>query len=97
FRAQDALARRSLERPEEVKIYGRLYPLRGREEILNGSSAHADCDELILGRARRAPRLKAAFCVHGEGPQPEAMKEILQNAGCSDVHIPAPGDKFPLT
>ena len=97
FMAQNTLGRRIVERREELKIYGRLYPLLCRVEILNGFSAHADRDELTRALGPLAPKLKAAFCVHGEGPQPEAMKQILHDAGCSEVHIPVPGDKFPLT
>ncbi|MBT3201583.1 MAG: MBL fold metallo-hydrolase [Phycisphaerales bacterium] len=97
FMAQNTLGRRIVERREELKIYGRLYPLLCRVEILNGFSAHADRDELTRSLGPLAPKLKSAFCVHGEGPQPEAMKQIFHDSGCSDVHIPAPGAKFQLT
>ena len=97
FMAQNTLGRRIVERREELKIYGRMYRLLCRVEILNGFSAHADRDELTRALAPLAPKLKGAFCVHGEGPQPEAMKQIFHDSGCSEVHIPAPGDKFPLT
>jgi len=97
FMAQNTLGRRIVERREELKIYGRMYRLLCRVEILNGFSAHADRDELTRALGPLAPKLKAAFCVHGEGPQPEAMKQIFHDAGCSEVHIPAAGSKFPLT
>jgi predicted metal-dependent RNase len=65
-------------------------------EVLNGFSAHADADVFHQCLAPLAPRLKAAFCVHGEGVQPEAMKKLLEKAGCKNAVIPAPGDRFPL-
>jgi len=97
FMAQNTLGRRIVERREELKIYGRMYQLLCRVEILNGFSAHADRDELTRSLGPLSPKLKAAFCVHGEGPQPEAMKQIFNDSGCDTVHIPAPGNKFKLT
>jgi metallo-beta-lactamase family protein len=96
FQAQHTLGRRIVERREEIRIFGRMYKLLARVEVLNGLSAHADCDEFAAVYQTIAPKLKAAFCVHGEGPQPLAMKEILTRAGCKNVHIPAPGDRFEL-
>jgi metallo-beta-lactamase family protein len=96
FMAQHTLGRRIVERREELKIFGRLYPLMARVEIHNGFSAHADAPAFAKLLAPLAPKLKAAFVVHGEGPQPLAMQKLLENAGCSKVHIPSPGDIFEL-
>ncbi|MCY2926343.1 MAG: hypothetical protein NT031_13050 [Planctomycetota bacterium] len=65
-------------------------------EVLNGFSAHADSRDFTRLLAPLAGRLKGAFCVHGEDDQLEAMRQILLSAGCPSVHIPAPGDIFPL-
>jgi len=96
FQAQHTLGRRIVERREEVKIFGRMYKLLCRVEVLNGFSSHADHDEFARCLTPLAGRLKAAFVVHGEGAQPRAMQEILEGAGCKEVHIPAPGDRFDL-
>ena len=96
FQAQHTLGRRIVERREEIKIYGRLYKLLCRVEVLNGFSAHADADDFVRCLAPLAPHLKAAFVVHGEGTQPLALQKILQAAGCPRVEIPAPGDRFEL-
>ena len=96
FQAQHTLGRRIVERREELKIFGRMYKLLCRVEILNGFSAHADARDLANCLGPLAPGLKGAFCVHGEDDQPEAMKRILEEAGCKNVHIPKPGDQFPL-
>lgn len=96
FQAQHTLGRRIVERREEVKIYGRMYRLLCRVEVLNGFSAHADCDDFARSFAPIARGLKGAFVVHGEGPQPLAMQELLHKAGCKNVHIPVPGQKFDL-
>jgi metallo-beta-lactamase family protein len=94
FQAQHTLGRRIVERREEIKILGRMYKLLCRVEVMNGFSAHADADDFARCLGPLAPDLKGAFVVHGEGPQPLAMRGILESAGCRNVHIPAPGDRF---
>ena len=96
FQAQHTLGRRIVERREEIPIYGRMYKLLCRVEVLNGFSAHADSAEFHKLLSPLAPHLKAAFVVHGEGPQPIAMKHMLEAAGTKTVHIPNPGDGFRL-
>jgi metallo-beta-lactamase family protein len=96
YQAQSTLGRRIVERRDELKIYGRLYKLRARVEVLNGFSAHADTDDFVRLFAPIAPKLKAAFAVHGEGDQIESMKNILRKAGCSNVLGPTSGQRFPL-
>jgi metallo-beta-lactamase family protein len=94
FMAQHTLGRRLVERREEVRIFGRMYPLLARVEILNGFSAHADVTEFRRLYAPLAGKLKRAFVVHGEEKQPPAMAALLEELGCRDVVIPSPGDRF---
>ncbi|NLF30729.1 MAG: MBL fold metallo-hydrolase [Planctomycetes bacterium] len=96
FQAQHTLGRRIVERAEQIKIFGRMYELLARVEVLNGFSAHADMDDFAKLLAPLAPRLKAAFVVHGEPHQVSAMRDTLVAAGCSAVHIPTKGDRFKL-
>jgi metallo-beta-lactamase family protein len=96
YMAQHTLGRRIVERREELKIFGRFYRLLCRVEILNGFSAHADKEDLTRCLGPLAKGLKAAFCVHGEPDQTEAMKGILEQAGCPEVVVPKPGLQYPL-
>ncbi|MGA2266466.1 MAG: MBL fold metallo-hydrolase [Phycisphaerae bacterium] len=96
FMAQHTLGRRIVERREEIKIFGRMYKLLCRVEILNGFSAHADADDFARCLGPIASDLRAAFVVHGEGSQLTAMTDILTRAGCKTVHVPAPGERFTL-
>jgi len=96
FQAQHTLGRRIAERAEQVRIYGREYDLLARVEVLNGFSAHADMDDFAHLLAPLAPKLKAAFAVHGESAQLAAMKQALEAAGCREVHAPAKGERFKL-
>jgi metallo-beta-lactamase family protein len=96
YMAQHTLGRRIVERRDEIKVFGRMYKLLCRVEVLNGFSAHADADDFARCLGPLAPDLRAAFVVHGEGPQPAAMTDILHHAGCKTVHTPAPGERFKL-
>lgn len=96
YMAQHTLGRRIVERRPELKIFGRAYPLMARVEVMNGFSAHADQDDFLRLLGPIAPHLRGAFIVHGEGPQPAAMEQLLRQAGCSRIHIPQPGDVFLL-
>jgi metallo-beta-lactamase family protein len=96
FMAQHTLGRRIVERRKELKIFGRIYPLMCRVEVLNGFSAHADARDFKTLLKQIAPKLKGAFCVHGEDGQPEAMCELLTKLGCKNVHVPQSGEKFKL-
>jgi predicted metal-dependent RNase len=73
-----------------------MYRLLCRVEVMNGFSAHADADDFARCLGPIASGLKAAFLVHGEGPQLEAMAGILHAAGCANTHIPRPGDRFEI-
>ena len=94
FQAQHTLGRRIVERREEIRIYGRMYKLLCRVEVLNGFSAHADGPEFRRVLAPIAKGLKQAFIVHGEDEQPKAMAELLHELGCPNTVIPAPGERF---
>ena len=96
FQAQHTLGRRIVERRDELRIFGRMYKLLARVEIHNGFSAHADAADFVRLLGPLAPKLKAAFVVHGEDAQLEAMKTILATAGCSNIKAPSPGERFEL-
>ncbi|HPS53715.1 MAG TPA: MBL fold metallo-hydrolase RNA specificity domain-containing protein, partial [Phycisphaerae bacterium] len=96
FMAQHTLGRRIVERRDEIKIFGKMYRLLARVEILNGFSSHADTNDFRLLLGPLAKNLKGAFVVHGEDSQLTAMKDLLESYGCRNVNIPNPGDIFTL-
>ena len=64
--AKGTLGRHILERPEEARILGQVYPVRARIEKINGFSAHADRDELLEWVSGFKKYPKKIFVVHGE-------------------------------
>ena len=96
YQARHTLGRRIVEREEEIRIFGRMYPLLAKVEVLNGFSAHADANDLARLIGPIAPKLKGAFAVHGEKAQLATMRELLEGLGCPNVQMPSPGEKFTL-
>jgi len=96
YQAENTLGRRIADGRRDLRIFGRIYTRRCRVEALEGFSAHADAEDFVRLLAPMARGLRAAFIVHGEEPQWKAMTEILRRAGCRKVHVPAPGERFPL-
>ena len=94
FQAQHTLGRRIVDRVRSLRIFGRSYDLMCRVEVLSGFSAHADMTDFEELLAPLAPKLKGAFVVHGENTRLEAIKEMLNNAGCSNVEIPQRGSRY---
>ena len=66
YQANGTLGRHILGAPPEVRIHGRIWPLRARVEHIDGFSGHADFPGLMrwLGSFEQPPRM--LFLTHGE-------------------------------
>ncbi len=62
----------------EVKIHGRMVPVRAQVALLDGLSAHADGDEIIqwLRNFKEAPR--RTFVTHGEPAAADALRRRIR-------------------
>jgi metallo-beta-lactamase family protein len=96
YQAEGTLGRRIAEGERTLRIFGRDYVRRCHVQMLEGFSAHADSADLARLVGPAAKKARAAFIVHGEAEQREAMQKILTTAGCRTIHTPAPGKKFAL-
>jgi len=91
FQGEGTLGRRLVEKKPRVRIFGEEYPLNAAVEVLNGFSAHADCDELRAATRPLARRCKTAFLVHGEMDQMNAMAATMRAEGFARVEMPEAG------
>ncbi len=96
FQAMHTLGRRIVEREPEVKIFGRMYPLKCHIKTLNGFSSHADQNEFRSWLSGNGSDTKGVFVVHGESEQQEGLVRILQELNYSNIHRPAMGDEFQI-
>ena len=78
YQAVGTLGRQLQDGSPEVRLFGKMRPVRARVESIPGFSAHADRDELTrwLSGVQRAPR--RVFVTHGE---PEAAAAFARHLG----------------
>lgn len=92
YQAEHTLGRRILERRPEVKVLGRVVPLRAEVVVLNGLSSHADHPDLMRMLSPLALSTKKIRLVHGEINRAEALATALKEKGFNDVATPARGE-----
>jgi len=97
WQAPYTLGRRIVDKQREVKIFGEVYPLRARVEVIDGYSAHADRQGLLDWAAPIARGLRHAFVVHGDPEANESLADGLRSLSVKKVTIPTFGDTFDIS
>jgi len=80
----------------EVKIMGRMVPVRAGIEHLAGYSGHADQGELLAWLAQSPQAPKQTFVVHGEPDAADTLRAEIQNRLGWQVRVPAFGETVSL-
>ena len=77
FQAAGTRGRRLQEGEKEIKIHGKMVPVRARIEAMGSLSAHADSAEILrwLKGFKRPP--KTTFIIHGEPDGAEALRDLI--------------------
>ncbi|MCU0373540.1 MAG: MBL fold metallo-hydrolase [Ignavibacteria bacterium] len=79
----------------KVKIFGEEHVVKAKIRVLNSFSAHADSEELLdYFKEFDKSMLKKIFLVHGESPQQDNFKGILESNGFKNIIIPERGQEF---
>ncbi len=78
YQAAGTLGRQILQKPEEVRILGQMYPVKARIEQITGFSGHADRDELFRWASAIQNKPRQAFIIHGESNTANHFAEYLQ-------------------
>ncbi len=91
YQAADTLGRKLVEKRPEVRILGRMCPVKAEVVVLNGLSSHADHGDLLrmLGALERTTRVRL---VHGEPDRAAKLQEGLKGIGFADVGIADRGE-----
>lgn len=81
---------------KEIKMHGRMVPVRARIETLDGLSAHADRGEIQawLAGAERAPG--RVHLVHGEPEARDALADLLRERRGLEVDCPSYREKVEI-
>jgi len=97
YQAPHTLGRILLDRSlDKVKIYGQEYDVKAQVCKLQGSSGHADQQELLdwAEQTGRDGNLKKIALVHCELDSATEFKAKLEQKKLGPVMIPAPGDEM---
>ncbi|HEY6001033.1 MAG TPA: MBL fold metallo-hydrolase [bacterium] len=97
YQAVGTLGRQIQDGSPEVRLFGRMLPVRARVESIPGFSAHADREELTrwLAGIARAPR--RVFVTHGEPEAAAAFAAHLASRFGWQATVPRYGDVVSLT
>ncbi|MBY0461162.1 MAG: MBL fold metallo-hydrolase, partial [Gemmataceae bacterium] len=96
YQAADTLGRRLVEGRPEVRILGRLCPVKAEVVVLNGLSSHADHADLLRMLGPLVGRTKCVRLVHGEPDRAERLAEGLRGLGFADVVAPEMAESVKL-
>ena len=88
YQAAGTLGRQILDRQDEVRIHGRLWPVRAAIEQIQGFSGHADGPTLLrwLGHFQKPPR--QIFLTHGERDASRDLADQIRAQDGWTVTIP---------
>jgi len=87
YQAAGTLGRQILDGQAEVRIHGRLHPVRAQIEQIHGFSGHADRDELI-GWLRHIESPREIFLTHGEEDETLSLARRLRDELHLKVTVP---------
>ncbi len=80
----------------ELKLHGRMIPVRASVERVEGLSAHADYSEMLQWFASGDLSPRRVFVTHGESSAAEAFRGRLQEKFGWDAIIPKDGSEWEL-
>lgn len=93
FQAAGTRGRQLIEGSQEVRIFGKVVPVKARIEKLNGMSAHADASEIVRWLRTFPTPPGVTYLVHGEPSGQEALKTRIERELAWNVHIPQHGER----
>jgi metallo-beta-lactamase family protein len=96
YQGRGTLGRQILEGKSEVRIHGRMRPVRARIQQIHGFSGHADRSALLrwLGHLKQPPR--KVFLTHGEEEVSLQLAEYIDQHMRWPVSVPEYGDRVEL-
>jgi len=96
YQASHTLGRLILEGTSPVRIHGQWLDVEADIERIEGFSAHADLDELLVWYDALGGVQKQTFLVHGEEEASESLAAHLRVRGSEPVVVPELDQEFPL-
>ncbi len=88
FQAEGTRGRALLDGADEIKLFGKFFPVRAFIESIDSLSSHADQAELIDWMSAIDNRPEKIFIVHGEQPGAEGLKKKIMERYNWSAEIP---------
>lgn len=96
YQAEMTRGDRILRGEGEVKIHGRMVPIRARVENLDNLSSHADYQETLEWLKNFTQKPREVFLTHGELGSSQSLKAKIENEFSWKVKIPKYGEEDQL-
>jgi len=98
YQAKGTLGREILEKPENVRILGKVYPVKAEVRDINGFSAHAGKTELLRWMDGFEKPPEKLFVVHGEEDASMEFANLLkEKMKGSEIIVPDYLSEYPLS
>ena len=88
YQAEGTRGRQLLEGADELKFFGKYYPVNAKIESIHSLSAHADQKELLEWLENIQHKPEQVFLIHGEPMAADAFRVKLQDVYHWNAHIP---------
>ena len=96
YQAAGTRGRALLEGAGQLRMHGRMVPVRARVEVIDGLSAHADQSELLRWLSGFKSPPKKTYVVHGEPGPAQALATLLQDRLGWSASVAGDGESVPL-
>ena len=97
WQAPFTLGRQIVDGKREVKIFGEVYEIRAKVELVTGFSGHADREELLAWAGAMQKKPLQTFIVHGEEESANALAQGLRDTlGFENIYIPDPLQNYTI-
>ncbi len=88
YQAEGTRGRKMMDGAEEIKIYGKYYPVKAKILELEGLSAHGDQKDLLNWLSDLEEKPKKVFLVHGENIAADELRLKIAETYKFDVSVP---------
>ena len=88
YQAEGTRGRKMIDGAEEIKIYGKYYPVKAKILELEGLSAHGDQKDLLNSLADLEEKPKKVFLIHGENIAADELRLKIAETYQFDVTVP---------
>ena len=88
YQAEGTRGRKLLEGAQEIKIYGKYYPVQANIMLIESLSAHGDQKDLLNWLSELETKPKKVFLVHGENEAADELRLKVQEQYGFDAQVP---------